>query len=272
MKCSKPGQFYGENNETVFLKGIILDDSDYLKDRVDWHFHENAYFTFILEGSVLEGSKNGINECSAGSLLFHNWQDPHYNIGSKEFTRGFHVEIETAWFGSFDISTGSSEGSINITDPAVKILMYNIFKETKLGGVNRQLAIDALLVETFSLLSTITATGNKKKPAWVNTIRDALHATTENWQLTDLAKLANIHPVHLSREFSKYFNATLGDYIRTIKVQRALSLLPNKDLSLTDISIECGFADQSHFIRSFKSLQQLTPLHYRKLLLNKATR
>jgi AraC-like DNA-binding protein len=56
------------------------------------------------------------------------------------------------------------------------------------------------------------------------------------------------HPVHLSREFPKYFDTTLGDYIRATKVQRAVALLPNPGLSLTDISLECGFADQSHFI------------------------
>ncbi len=73
--------------------------------------------------------------------------------------------------------------------------------------------------------------------------------------------------LHLSRHFPKYFKATIGDYIRTVKVQKALSLLPNKHKSLTEIAAECGFADQSHFIRSFKDCYQLTPLHYRKLLL-----
>lgn len=272
MKCSKAGQFYGNTNETVFLDGLILNDADYLQDRVDWHYHENAYFTFILEGSVLEGNKKGINECTAGSLLFHHWQDAHYNIGSKEFTRGFHVEIKPSWFESFDIPVTITEGSINIADPGVKILMYNIFKETKLAGKARQLAIDALLIQTFGLLSKATKDAGKRKPQWVNKVKDALHAEAEQWQLIDLAKLGNIHPVHLSRDFPKYFHATLGDYIRSIKIQRALSLLPNKDLSLTDIAIQCDFADQSHFIRSFKASQQLTPLRYRKLMLKKEKR
>ena len=272
MKCSKAGQFYGKTNETVFLDGLILNDADYLHGRVDWHYHENPYFTFLLQGSVLEGNKKVINECAAGSLLFHHWQDAHYNIGSKEVTRGFHVEIKPSWFAAFEIPANIIEGSINIADPRVKILMYNIFKETKLGGEARQLAIDALLVEAFSLLSRSTKTADKKRPAWVNKVKDALHAAPENWQLMDLAKLANIHPVHLSRDFPKYFHATLGDYIRSIKIQRALSLLPNKDLSLTDIAIQCDFADQSHFIRSFKASQQLTPLRYRKLMLKKEKR
>jgi AraC family transcriptional regulator len=149
------------------------------------------------------------------------------------------------------------------------MLMYTIFKETKLNQATKQLAIDALLIEIFGLLSHTTNKTTGKKPGWVGKVRDALHDSTENWQLADLAKLADVHPVHLSRTFSKYFHATLGDYIRTVKIQQALSLLPDKEISLTDIAIQCGFADQSHFIRSFKSYQQLTPLRYRKLLLKK---
>ena len=134
------------------------------------------------------------------------------------------------------------------------------------------MAIDALLIQTFGLLSQATKDAGKRKPQWVNKVKEALHAEPEQWQLIDLAKLGNIHPVHLSRDFPKYFHATLGDYIRSIKIQRALSLLPNKELSLTDIAIQCDFADQSHFIRSFKASQQLTPLRYRKLMLKKEKR
>lgn len=269
MKCSKPGQFYGKTNEKLLLNGLILDDSIYIHDRVDWHYHENPYFTFLLRGGVIEGSKKGINECASGSLLFHNSQNPHYNVGTKHPTRGFHIEVTREWFNSFEIPNGVASGTINVSDPRVKMLMYRIFKETKLGGGTKQLAIDTLMIEVFTLLSSPDhSQANKSKPGWLSIITDALHTTTENWQLQDLAKLADVHPVHLCREFHRHFNTTVGDYIRTVKVRQALSMLPDKDLSLTDIAIHCGFADQSHFIRTFKSFQQITPLQYRKLLLN----
>src|SRR4030095_13693691 len=269
MKCSKPGQFYGKTNASLFLNGIILDDSDYIHDTVDWHYHENAYFTFLLEGSSLDGNKKQIHECSAGSLLFQNWQDPHYNVGSKQYSRGFHVEIMPSWFIFHHIPVNLVEGSMRIMDPSLKMLMYNVFKETKLYTGTNQLPIDTLLVQLLSSLTPETRSYNSQAPAWVRVVKEVLHAVPDSWKLIDLAKIANVHPVHLSRQFPKYFKATLGDYIRTIKVQKALSLLPNKNKSLTEISAECGFADQSHFIRCFKSCHRLTPLYYRKLLLKR---
>jgi AraC family transcriptional regulator len=265
MNYSAPGQFYGKTNETLHLNGIILNDADYTHDFVDWHYHENPYFTFLLAGRSLDGNKKTRHECSAGSLLFQNMQEPHYNAKSKQYTRGFHVEIAPSWLGLFDVPVNGVEGSIRITDPALIANMYNVFKEMKLHNGESQLAIDALLVQLFSALSREKRSGDSRKPAWVSVVKEALHASPESWKLIDLAKLANVHPVHLSRHFAKYFKAPLGDYIRTIKVQKALSLLPDKQLSLTEIAVECGFADQSHFIRSFKLCHKLTPLHYRKL-------
>ena len=269
MKFSKTGQFYGTTNETIHLDGITLTDTEYSQDRVPWHFHENNYFTFILEGGMVEGNKKEIYECCAGDLLFHNWQDAHYNIASGRFTRGFHVELGSGWFESFDIVNDVTEGSIDISDPRIKTLMYNVLKEMKLTGDAGQLGIDALLLEIFSVLGKMKGAADRKKPKWVGKIKEMLHGSRENWKLTDLASSLNVHPMHLSRDFPKYFDTTLGDYIRATKVQRAVALLPNTELSLTDISLECGFSDQSHFIRSFRSYYHVTPLFYRKLLLKR---
>lgn len=270
MNLSATGHFYGTTNQTTRLNGITLTDTEYSLDRVPWHFHENNYFTFILQGGVIEGNKKEIYECTTGTLLFHNWQDAHYNIASGQFTRGFHVELGAKWFESFDTINNVTEGSIRIADPRVKTLMYNILKEMKLGGDDTQLAIDALLLEIFGLLGKTRQAANSKKPKWVNRIKEMLHGSTHNCTLAQLANSLDVHPGHLSREFSRHFHTTLGEYIRSIKVQRALALLPNSDLSLTNISFECGFADQSHFIRAFRSYYHVTPLVYRKLLLKRA--
>lgn len=266
MNCSKSGQFYGTTHQTVRLEGVTLTDTVYTQARVPWHFHEHHYFTFILEGGMIEGNKQQVYECCAGDLLFHNWQDAHYNIASDRFTRGFHVEVAPGWLDGLDKVKALTEGSIRITDPRIKLLMYKMIREMKLSGNAGQLSIDALVLEVFGLLTDTPLTRETRKPQWVGKVKELLHESAEEWKLADLARCVNIHPVHLSRHFPKYFGLSLGDYVRAIRVQRALALLPNDELSLTDISFSCGFADQSHFIRSFKSFYRVTPMHYRKVL------
>jgi AraC family transcriptional regulator len=260
------GQFYGQTNITTEICGITLTDTEYTHERVDWHYHENAYFTLILDGRMMEGNKKEVYQCPRGTLLFHNWQDAHYNIKPAGFTRGFHIEIDQGWCNAQEMNFNVLQGSSKLSHPNTTIGAYNIFKESKINDGNSQLAIQVLLI---NLLSQISGTYEKKyleSPGWVIKIRDLLNdMPTEEWTLTALAKALEIHPVHLSRGFPKYFGANLGDYIRTIKVQRALSMLAASNLSLTDIAYDCGFADQSHFIRCFKAVNQLKPAQFRKI-------
>ncbi|NBA84170.1 helix-turn-helix domain-containing protein [Emticicia sp. CRIBPO] len=268
MENLKTGQFFGQTNEIIHLDGLTLTDTEYTHSKVDWHYHENAYFTFILEGSVIEGNRKETYHCDAGSLLFHNWQDAHYNIKPDGFTRGFHIELDQNWYRSFDFNADAVQGSVKLVHPQVKILMYNIFRETKLNDTSKQLAINTLLIDIFSRIVNTPSASHRNPPGWVNKLKETLHdSPTEEWSLHALALYLDIHPVHLSRDFTKYFNCNLGEYLRNIKIQRSLAMLSDKELSLTDIALECGFSDQSHFIRCFKASNHINPSHYRKLLL-----
>jgi len=267
VKYLQTGSFYGQTNQTIRLKGITLTDTEYTHDKVDWHYHENAYFTFILAGNVIEGNKKEIYNCSAGSLLFHNWQDPHYNIKPKGFTRGFHIELQKNWFDGFDLQQDKIQGSFTINDPDVKFLLYRLFKESKIDDEVTSLSAEALLLQTLVKMQVGKIDPPQQMPLWAKKLKEILaDEFAQKHTLDGLSAQLQIHPVHLSRDFSKYFNCNLGEYIRKLRVERSFSLLHEHHLSLTDIAFRCGFADQSHFLRSFKQFSDANPSAYRKLL------
>jgi AraC family transcriptional regulator len=285
MKRSERGFFYGDTTETIRLDGVTMTDTEYAQGRVDWHFHQDDYFTFLLMGGMVEGNKKEVYECVAGDLLYHNWQDSHYNVGSGRFTRGFHVELAGEWYERMGVPADLTEGSIRLRDPLIKSLMYDVFTEAKLSGLNGQPGVDASLMRLLAILGKMREVrdGDSRggKPGWVKKVREMLHEGRgvggkgadgsrvdegRDWTLVALAKEVNVHPVHLSREFPKYFHTNLGDYLRLVKVQRAMVLLGNEERLLTEIAFECGFADQSHFIRSFRNYYGMTPLRYRRMM------
>lgn len=266
MQELKGGQFFGQTTKTVMLNGLTLTDTVYTHDKVDWHYHEHAYFTFVLQGCVNEINKKETITCTPGTLLFHNWHEPHANIKAPVHTRGFHVEIDHQWLLNF-FSNDSFSGNLSIEDPSVKLLFYKIFCETKMNDKEAALGIESLLLETFTYMQSASVNKSRIKPTWVNIVKEILHDNVaDSWSLTNIAAAANIHPVHLSRDFSKYFGCNIATYVRKLKVQRALTLLPAKQHTLAGISYECGFADQSHFIKCFKMCTGLSPFAYRKLL------
>jgi AraC family transcriptional regulator len=103
-------------------------------------------------------------------------------------------------------------------------------------------------------------------PEWLKKVQDLLH---DRWQdkvcLTELSHAVDVHPVTISHYFPKFFSCTLGAYMRKLKVEKALSMLNSSGESLSAIAYDCGFFDQSHFIRTFKELTGFLPGHYRAL-------
>ena len=108
----------------------------------------------------------------------------------------------------------------------------------------------------------------KKTPAWVKELKEILqdHIDT-NLTLKEISKNLDIHPAYLSREFSRYFdNLSFGDYIRKLRIEKAIELLNTTDYSLTEIAYLTGFSDQSHFTRIFKLHTGKNPSAYKKEL------
>lgn len=258
MNKLKTGQFYGKHYQRSAFENLIITDTEYTHSKVDWHYHENPYFTYLLQGKLLESNKKESYYLEPGSLLFHNWQDAHYNIKPSEYTRGFHIELNENWFSTFDIQLTDFEGSINLRSPIIKNLMNQIFMETKINDPYSSLNIESNLIQIFNSLNKAKS-GYSKKPTWVCQLEELLREENTDYSLKNLGLKLGIHPVHLSREFHRYFGTSLGHYIRLTKLNKAFCLLTSNKYSLTEICYQCGFYDQSHFIKNFKQVYKTTP-------------
>ena len=88
-------------------------------------------------------------------------------------------------------------------------------------------------------------------------------------QSDGLVKIKDIlSQIHMSeRTFERNFKSQVGlspkQFAKIIQFQKSLSQLDeSKFTKLTDVGIDSGFADQSHFIRTFKSYTGQTPSYY----------
>ena len=105
-------------------------------------------------------------------------------------------------------------------------------------------------------------------PRWQNQLTELLHTKcSEQLSLGYVAAELDIHPVYLCQQFPLFFNCTFGEYIRKLRIEKAVKyMLDQEEISLTEIGYNCGFADQSHFIRTFKKNVGVTPLRFKKYL------
>lgn len=109
---------------------------------------------------------------------------------------------------------------------------------------------------------------NKKTPSWVQELKEIIQDQIDTRFTFDLKQISNdleLNSSYLSREFSKYFeDLNFGDYIRKLRIEKAVNLIENSSYTLTEIAYMTGFSDQSHFTRIFKSHTGKNPSFYRK--------
>jgi AraC-like DNA-binding protein len=112
-----------------------------------------------------------------------------------------------------------------------------------------------------------------KAPAWAQELKEIIQDQIDTnlaLSLKEISGSLNVHPTYLSREFSKYFDdLSFGDYIRKLRIEKAIVLLNDSKHSLSEIAYLTGFSDQSHFTRIFKKTTGKSPLTYKKSLIKK---
>jgi AraC-like DNA-binding protein len=127
---------------------------------------------------------------------------------------------------------------------------------------------EKLLHEVYHNFLKEKKTTNKKTPSWVKELKAIIQDQIDAQFTFDLKKISNdleMNPSYLSREFSKYFeDLNFGDYVRKLRIEKAIALIQNSTYTLTEIAYMTGFSDQSHFTRIFKQSTGKNPSSYRK--------
>ncbi|WP_286970401.1 chromate resistance protein ChrB domain-containing protein [Flavobacterium sp. UBA4854] len=107
-----------------------------------------------------------------------------------------------------------------------------------------------------------------KTPSWVKDLKNIIQDQIDTQFTFDLKKISNelnLNPSYLSREFSKHFeDLNFGEYVRKLRIEKAIILIENSSHTLTEIAYMTGFSDQSHFTRIFKLYTGKNPSSYRK--------
>lgn len=78
-----------------------------------------------------------------------------------------------------------------------------------------------------------------------------------------LESLVDINGTECSRLFRKYLKITPMEYIRRYRIETACQLLASTDMSVTEISVQCGM-NASYLSKKVREITGVTPLAYRR--------
>jgi signal transduction histidine kinase/DNA-binding response OmpR family regulator len=88
----------------------------------------------------------------------------------------------------------------------------------------------------------------------------------ENTELeaADLERFANLSKMQLYRKLKTLASMSPGEFIRTIRLQKAAHMLQHTNLTVNEIFYQTGFNNQSYFFREFKKQFGQSPGEYRE--------
>jgi transcriptional regulator GlxA family with amidase domain len=86
---------------------------------------------------------------------------------------------------------------------------------------------------------------------------------SRTFSLGDMAQSVNLSPPYFCSLFKSITGVPPAKYLKSLRMQRAATLLTTTFLSVKEVVRRVGCSDESHFVRDFKRIYGATPGEYR---------
>lgn len=264
----KSGEFYGDVDQGA--RGSIFDirrlRATRSEEEVQTHRHDDAHFVLVLSGVYISSALHAPPRAPSPSLIFN----PAGTVHRDRFVDGkgsfMTVSLDPGRLSGAEELLAAQECAAMLCNPASVAAAFRIAREIGRGG---DLALlEAGAWEMLAGLHRTVPEARPKLPVWAYQGYEAVMdmATGTHLRIADVAASLGVHPVHLARVFRQAWGCSPGDLLRWRRVDHASGLLRRQQLSMTEVALTVGFADQSHMTRAFQARYGMTPGEYRRLM------
>ena len=235
--------------------------------RLGWHSHEWGAFTLTLRGASTEAFGATRFERTQHTVLVRPAGVRHADLVSPSGAKCFLIEFEQSLFDTLPEFRRALQQPTFHRIGAMSHLAQRAYREWQYDDSASQLSIQALVIEMAAHLIRQRGSAQRfREPYWLRKVKQRLDDDYENCpNLLQLSDIANVHPTHLARQFRRCYRKSVGEYLRQRRVDAAIKLLTESDLSLAEIANATGFAHQAHLTFVFKRFMGATPGEYRRL-------
>ena len=219
--------------------------------RLPRHEHPRGCLAIVVDGSVQKAYDHATHDAARGTVIAMPAAEPHADAFGRRGASIVVVECDdrrgaTAVFRSWE----------------AVLLAHRARRELSEPDQFTSLALEGLALELTALAGRSPA-----RDARASLVEGAAEILRSRFRpppnATSLAAELGVHPAHLSRCFSARYGESLGAYARNARLDWAAERLLRTDAPLARVACDAGFADQSHFTRSFVRRFGVPPGRYR---------
>jgi AraC family transcriptional regulator len=244
---------------------FVLSETRYGSDAaLPTHAHEYACLVVALSGHFEERCGAATRTIEPGTVIVRPEGEPHSDRFTRSGARCLNVELPPEWLSRVRELAQPLDRSGAYRGGAFALTGRRLHAELVNGDDVSPLAVESLILALFADAARESRRTPAGAPAWLVDVRERMHDDpAARITLGGLAASAGVHPVHLATTFRRYYGATVAAYLRQLRIDFACRELSRTDAPIVDVALAAGFADQSHFGRTFKQAMRTTPAAYR---------
>jgi AraC family transcriptional regulator len=253
------GQFFGSVEDRLTLDNLLITQTSHSgSSRVPRHQHERAYLCIVARGGFQERSEQGSADCDEGVVVWHAAGAAHDDVFGRSETECINIELSDDWLVNEFVGTAALPAWATLATPNAYWIARSIVRESRRTDALATLTLEAL---TCALLAEICRRDPGTAPAWLQVVLERLRDEFLSPPgIQALARQAGVHRSTLARAFQTQCGQTIGDYVRELRILWACGQLRTRPRTpLSDLALQAGFFDQSHFSRTFRRVMRMTP-------------
>jgi AraC-like DNA-binding protein len=265
----------------MFYQKILNDDTPYIAKTGKLsafleHRHADVEIHYILEGEanlVIDKQKYTLKSGDIAVVLPMQSHGVLQSENNKSFMAVFGVSLLKRFFTPFTkreftscvYSLSSSE-----EDRKIKEILLETSLLTQKNGEEVELLLTSNLYRICAFLLDKLCVKDQVKIedlTQVEALDKALELVYYNYfepiTVDDGARVTGYGKSNFCKIFKKVTGYTFHDFLNRRRIEVALGLLTQSNMTVTDISMEVGFSEAKTFCRVFREIKGVTPLKYK---------
>jgi AraC-like DNA-binding protein len=252
-----------------------------------WHYHPEIELVYVNNGSGKRQVGLNLSNYNDGLLILVGSNLPHtgftdyFDDERKEVV----IQFKENFLGDSLKEVFEFKNIFNLLKTSKKGIAFEGDIKKKIGLAMLGLQYETSFQKVITLITILNDLSRSKNYEILNIsnyninginenerIRKAFNFIKDNYKkevsLENVAKEVHMTVPSFCRYFKSQTKKTFIQFLIEYRINNALKLLIQSDKDIKNICYECGFNNYSHFNRSFKKINLISPSDYRKKILN----
>lgn len=286
MVKDKASYFYKEMPDKNFLVDIFEKKHENVSTIFNTHWHEHLQFLYVKAGEALLGCESKKIHMIPEDFVVINSNELHYMDSLCKGLNYYIIRVDLSVLFSSTIDSCQTKFLLPMEQNLISFknlirkdkeviecankIIYEYFSRK----VGFEFAIKSYLLKLFVILIRNYIEKTFSKEEYIRRMNRIKRLDfilkyiegnfTDKITVQKLAEISHVSIYHFCRLFKKITGKTLIEYVNELRINKAILLLRNEDLNITEIALNCGFSDANYFSRIFKKYKGISPSEYQK--------